>query len=368
MTFEWSPSGLVGADSSGQIVMANLQVEMIFGYSKEELIGQPIELLCPSDKREPHAAMRVDCMKDPKPRMMTTGRDLHGQHKDGRLIPLDIGLNPVRLGTETYILTAIVDITDREKSRQAMKAANDTLLQSNRDLEEFAYVASHDLQEPLRKISAYAQLLLDECGDDLNKEGQDYIRVVVDGASRLKELVTDLLGFSRINNQGRDLCLTSSQECLELALSNLEVAVEESRAKISTDSLPAVIADKSQLTMLFQNLINNSIKYCEEAPRIHVGGRDAGDTFEFFVRDNGIGIEPQYFDRIFGVFKRLHGRNEYSGTGIGLANCKRIIERFGGRIWVDSTLGEGSVFYFTITKALAQELTDGIKPEFSTTN
>ena len=338
--------------------MVNEQVEEIFGFSKEELHGRPVEMLLPPETHERHIAYRAEFMRMPQERRMADGLELYGQHKNGRPIPVDVGLNPVRMGSETCILAAIVDVTEQKKANDAINTANEVLQKSNQELEQFAYVASHDLQEPLRKMSSYSQLLLDECGDKLDEDGREYLGIVIDGASRLKSLVTDLLVFSRINSRGEALAATNATQCLEIAKSNLELLLNESDAEVSSTPLPAVIADESQLIMLFQNLINNAVKYCENPPRIRIGGRDLEHgSFEFFVRDNGIGIEPQYFDKIFGIFKRLHSRNEYSGTGIGLANCKRIVERFGGTIWVDSTPGEGSVFYFTIKKASSKEPT-----------
>lgn len=247
----------------------------------------------------------------------------------------------VRVAERTEELTALSN---------SLQQSNVTLETSNKELEQFAYVASHDLQEPLRKMSSFSSLLLEECGDDLSDDGREYIGVIIDGAARLKALVTDLLSFSRINRRGDELTSTNANECFDAAIYNLQLRLTESKAEVTCDALPSVVANVSQLTMLFQNLIENAIKYCDRKPRVHVGGRDVGEEFEFYVRDNGIGIEAKYFDRIFAIFKRLHSRHEYGGTGIGLANCRRIVERFGGKIWVESKPNEGSKFYFTIKK------------------
>ena len=266
------------------------------------------------------------------------------------MIHVDFSLKPVLddHGAVLWLIPEGRDISHHKLREAELLRLNHEVSRSNQELEQFASAAAHDLQEPLRKMSSFANLLLEECGENLGDDGRKYLGIVIDGALRLKELVKGLLTFSRLNNHGTELVSTSAQECLDVALGNLELLLNESKTKFTSDPLPAVMADAGQLTMLFQNLISNAIKYCEKPPRIHIGGRKDGDDFEFFVRDNGIGIEPQYFDRVFEIFKRLHSRREYSGTGIGLASCKRIVERFGGRIWVDSTPGEGSVFYFTL--------------------
>jgi signal transduction histidine kinase len=248
-----------------------------------------------------------------------------------------------------------------------LRQAIATVTSSNSELEQFAYVASHDLQEPLRKISCYAQLIREDYGAHFDTAGHKYLDVVIDGANRLKVLVSDLLSLSRITTRGKPLVPTSADDCLALAIANLEVAIEESEARILVEPLPEVLADDSQLTQLFQNLIGNSIKYCDESvPEVRVGARPLGRQVEFFVQDNGIGIEPQFYQRIFEIFQRLHNRREYSGTGIGLAICKRIIERFGGQIRVESVPGEGSTFYFTIRPAELPAGKEVRRPELQT--
>lgn len=224
------------------------------------------------------------------------------------------------------------------------------LEQSNAELEQFAYVASHDLQEPLRKVTSFCQMLRNEYGDKLDEDGEMYIEYAVDGAIRMKSLVTDLLSYSRVKTQGKKLEITDAANACEEAIANLDSAIEETDAQVIVGSLPKVAADNPQLVSLFQNLIGNAIKYhsTERTPKVHVSMEEAANEFVFCVQDNGIGIEQRYFEKIFVIFRRLHAKNEYSGTGIGLAVCTRIVDRFGGRIWVESEAGKGSKFFFAL--------------------
>jgi signal transduction histidine kinase len=223
------------------------------------------------------------------------------------------------------------------------------LKQSNKELEQFAYVASHDLQEPLRMITGYTQLLARRYGGKLDQNADEYIGYAVDGAKRMQGLIRDLLVYSRVGTQGGELSPTDCKVMLQMALKDLRVAIEESGAVVSHDPLPTVMADDHQLGQLFQNLIGNGIKYRDsKAPEIHVSCQQEGRNWVFSVKDNGIGIDPQYAQQIFTIFQRLHTRQEYPGTGIGLAICKKIVERHGGKIWVESQLGKGATFYFSI--------------------
>ncbi|WP_425400088.1 AAA family ATPase [Aeoliella sp.] len=350
-TVEAAPVGIVMINEQGTIVIANSSLCRLFGYQKEELLGQKIELLVPKELREDHVGQRNEFFKNPTQRPMGAGRDLYGVHKDGTLVPVELGLTPAVLDEGMGAIGTVVDLTARKEAELELHRLVAEVRKSNEELEQFAYIASHDLQEPLRKIASYCKLLQEEQSQNLDEEGQEYLEVAINGATRLQRLVRDLLTFSRITTRGRPLSATCASSSLDDATTNLSVLIEEKSAVITKDALPEVWADAGQLTHLFQNLIGNAIKYCDQAvPEIHVGVRDLGDTIEFYVQDNGIGIEPQFHEQIFQVFQRLHNRREYSGTGIGLALCKRIVERFGGQIRVDSTPGAGSTFYFTTTK------------------
>jgi light-regulated signal transduction histidine kinase (bacteriophytochrome) len=228
---------------------------------------------------------------------------------------------------------------------------SEDLQRSNKELEQFAYVASHDLQEPLRMVSSYTQLLAERYKDRLDDKAHKYIEYAADGAARMQGLINDLLEFSRIGMRGKPLELTDANAALDSARRNLTALIDESHALITNDKLPSIRADTSQLIVIFQNLIANAIKFCNEArPQVHVSARDERRETVFSVRDNGIGIDIQYADKIFLIFQRLHTRQEYPGTGIGLALCKRIVERHGGKIWFESEPGKGSTFFFSISK------------------
>jgi light-regulated signal transduction histidine kinase (bacteriophytochrome) len=224
------------------------------------------------------------------------------------------------------------------------------LKRSNDELGQFAYVASHDLQEPLRMVASYTQLLAKRYKGCLDSDADEYIAYAVDGSNRMQGLIQDLLAYSRAGTNGKALHEISSEKALKDALANLRATIEESSAVVTHDSLPAITTDDTQLTLVFQNLVGNAIKYHGlEAPLIHVSAtKNGGKEWIFSVRDNGLGIEPQYFERIFILFQRLHGRTEFKGTGIGLAICKKILERLGGRIWLESQPEKGSIFYFAL--------------------
>jgi len=276
-------------------------------------------------------------------------------------------LNASRIFHETkrmqMILLAIEDITERKraerelKQAEALKQAVEALELSNRDLEQFAYVASHDLQEPLRMVASFTQLLAKRYQGKLDKDADEFIAYIVAGAERMQVLINDLLTYSRVDTRGESFEPIDSEAAFDQAIANLRVAIEKGEAVITHNPLPPLIADNSQIVQLFQNLLGNAIKFHgKEPPRIHVSARQENNEWVFSFRDNGIGIAPEYFDRVFVIFQRLHSREEYPGTGTGLAICKRIVERHGGRIWVESELNKGSTFYFAIPPAGDKQL------------
>jgi PAS domain S-box-containing protein len=349
LAVESSPNGMVMVSQRGQIVLVNAEAERMFGYSRDELVGRGIEMLVPERFRAAHAGQRESFAHHPERRLMGAGRDLFGVRKSGTEFPVEIGLNPISTPQGPLVLCSIVDITERKQAQEVLEARSRELLRSNAELEQFAYVASHDLQEPLRMVASYTSLLAEEYGEKLDDDAKLYIHFAKDGAERMQQLIHDLLSYSRISSRKRAPVPVSSDECLDLALANLRISLDETGCVVHRSELPTVLGDRSQIVDLFQNLIANAIKFRRRGvpPVIEVMAENEPGGVRFAVRDNGIGVEPQYFEEVFQVFRRLHTKEEYPGTGIGLAICKRIVERVGGRIWVESVPGQGSTFYFT---------------------
>ena len=266
-------------------------------------------------------------------------RDVHLESK----VIFDENNIPTRLeGT-------VQDISDRKKVEEMLKLKIEELTHSNEELEQFAYVSSHDLQKPLRMIATYLQLLQRRYKGNLDDKADKYINFAVDGASRMQNLIIDLLEYSRVGTVDDEPESIDCEFILNKVLSDIKAVIKENNATISHDPLPEVMADSTQMVQVFQNLILNGIKFHgEETPKIHIAAEKKASEWVFSVQDNGIGIDPQYSERIFEIFKRLNSRDRYPGTGIGLAICKKIVERHGGRIWVESELGKGSTFYFTL--------------------
>ncbi|MBP7694431.1 MAG: PAS domain S-box protein, partial [Anaerolineales bacterium] len=277
--------------------------------------------------------------------------ELLARRPDGSAFEAQIAASLVTnpAGRPLAMLAAFADITARRRAEAELRQTLEELRRSNAELEQFAYVASHDLQEPLRGVTGMLQLLQRKYQGQLNADADELITYAVDAAARMQALINDLLALSRLERRGRPLEPTAAGAALGAALANLDTAITESGAQITAAALPTVLADPTQLIQVFQNLVGNALKFRgPQPPEIQVGAEREAGAWRFWVRDNGIGIEPQYFERIFAVFQRLHTRREYPGTGIGLALCKKIIERHGGRLWVESEPGRGATFYFTL--------------------
>jgi hypothetical protein len=244
------------------------------------------------------------------------------------------------------------EIASRQVAEQTLLCTAEDLKRSNLDLEQFGYVASHDLQEPLRAVAGYVRLLEHRFPEKVDAKTREYIDGAAEGATRMERLITDLLTFSRLSTEGRSFAPANLGAPLNAALQNLQFSIRAAHATVTHDPLPSLRVDESQIVQLFQNLIANALKFrSEHPPQIHIGARSEEGRWVFGVRDNGIGLDPQYSERIFQVFQRLHTRKKYPGTGIGLAICKKIVERHGGKIWVESQPGQGSTFYFSLPAA-----------------
>jgi PAS domain S-box-containing protein len=350
---EAAPDAMVVVNQAGKIVLLNVQAEKKFGYHRDELLGQKVKNIIPEGFAERLVADALRSVEDALAQQIGTGIELTGRRKDGSEFPIELMLSPLE-GAEGILVTAAVrDITVRKQADAHLLNKVEELKRSNEELGQFAYIASHDLQEPLRMVASYTQLLSRRYKGKLDADADEFIAFAVDGASRMQRLIQDLLAYSRVGTKGRDLLDISSEEALLSALLNLRGAIAESGAQVTHDPLPDVLADETQLVQLFQNLVGNAIKYQSAGvPRVHIAAaRDGAKKWAFSVKDNGLGIDPQYFERIFGMFQRLHKREEFAGTGIGLAICKKIVERHGGNISVESQPGQGSTFSFALAES-----------------
>ncbi|HEY8555146.1 MAG TPA: PAS domain S-box protein [Burkholderiales bacterium] len=346
---ESAPNAMIMIDELGRIVLVNRRLETLFGYRREELLGRPIETLLPERVRQVHPALRGEFLLAWQDGAGTEVREMSGRHRSGREIPLEVGCSALQTEEGVFCLASMIDITERLRAEEERRRYTEELQRSNRELGQFAYVASHDLQEPLRAMSGCVQLLAQRYRDKLDARANELIEHTVSGALRMQALINDLLAYSRVSTRARPFEPCRLEEPLRQALANLEASLKETGATVTYDPLPTATVDATQLTQLFQNLIGNAIKFhADRPPRVHVSVRRRGGAYLFAVEDNGIGIEPQYIDRIFGVFQRLHTRGKYPGNGIGLAICRKIVERHNGRIWAESVPGKGSTFYFTL--------------------
>ena len=350
LIFDSTPSALVLINSEGKIKLANNRLCKLFGYEKKELLGESIELLVPERFRQHHEHYRQGFIKEPVKRAMGEQNELYGLTKKGKEIPIEVRLNPIQLNQAPSVIAAINDITLQRKHLQEIQEAARKLKKSNEELEQFAFIASHDLQEPLRMVSSYTQLLASRYQNRLDNDANEFIDYAVDGAKRMQVMIQDLLKFSRLGSEAVEVEEIDANKLYEDALKNLAIVVEESGTVVTRGELPVIRGEASQLLQVFQNLIGNAVKYriVEKTNRLHVSAKMIKNEWRFCFQDNGIGIQPQYFEKIFIIFKRLHNKSEYSGTGIGLALCKRIIDNHGGRIWVESEYGQGACFYFTL--------------------
>jgi len=336
-----SEDAIISKDLNGIITSWNKGAERLFGYTADEAIGQPVTMLMPPDRIDEETGILARIRRGERVEHFETIR----RRKDGRLLDISLTISPVKDVDGTIVGASKIarNITERKRVDAEIRRAN-------RDLEQFAFSASHDLQEPLRNIKIYSELLMKRLGDRLPGEEHEFLRFVHSGATRMEHLVTDLLAYTRSSQIHPTGTSTDANEVLSAVVDTLAGAIRDSNAAISSDKLPEVPMNEAHLFQILQNLISNALKYRDpnRPTTVHVGCERQVSCNEFSVADNGIGIAPQYKETIFELFKRLHTADQYSGTGIGLSICQRIVERYGGRIWAESEVGKGSTFRFTI--------------------
>jgi PAS domain S-box-containing protein len=345
-----SSDAIVSIDEDQRIVFYNQGAEQTFGYTAEQVMGERVEMLIPEQHRADHEArVREFGESSIVARRMGERGQISGCRWSGEVFPADASISKLEVGGKRLYTAVLRDVTERVRAEDALARQAQELARSNADLEQFAYVASHDLQEPLRMVASYTQLLARRYRDKLDEDAHEFIGYAVDGVTRMQALIGDLLAYSRVGKGGGAVERADLEAVFQRTLDVLRTAIEESGATVTSSPLPTVEADPAQMGQVLQNLVGNGLKFRgAEPPRVHVSAERTGDEWMISVRDNGIGIAPEYAQRIFVIFQRLHTRTEYAGTGIGLAICKKIVERHGGRIWVESTEGQGSTFFFTL--------------------
>jgi PAS domain S-box-containing protein len=344
--FNLTPDLLCTINPAGRLTDLNPAWEPTLGYERDELRGELLtNLIHPDDLPSVTSTLERVTKESAAGRFESRCRHKQGYY---HWLAWAIVTSP-----QDQLLYAVArDTTERRLAEEKLRQQTEELERSNRELEQFAYVASHDLQEPLRTVSSYVQLLARRYQGKLDQDADEFIGFAVEGANRMKSLITDLLAYSRVGSSGKELAPVAMEEIFKRVIDHLQLTIDQGGATVTHDPLPAVLGDNAQMVQLLQNMIGNAIKFRgAEPPHVHVGVRKQAEHWLFFVRDNGIGIDPQHTERVFVIFQRLHNRAEYPGTGIGLAICRKIVERHGGSIWVESVPGKGATFYFTLQPA-----------------
>jgi PAS domain S-box-containing protein len=357
------PDAMVVVDGRGTIIEVSAQIERVFGYTRSEILGQAVESLVPESFRPRHGEHRSRFSDDPRARAMGDDLDLHALRRDGSEFPVEISLSPVRTDEGLLVMAAIRDITERKQVEQRIRRLNSDLerrvgertaelTRSNEALKEFAYAASHDLQEPVRTVGNFAELLSRRYRGKLDSDADEFLGFVREGAEWMHQLLEGLLEYSRVGMRPPATVPTPMGRALEKALGNLGAAIAETEAKIVSEELPAVQAEDVRMVQLFQNLVGNAIKFRRPGapPEVRVSATARDTEWVFSVADNGIGIDRRHAERIFAIFQRLHRRQEYTGAGVGLAICRKIVELHGGRIWAESHPSGGTTFLFTMPR------------------
>jgi PAS domain S-box-containing protein len=348
---------IIVTDLNGRISFWNRGAEVLYGWRPEEAVGKNMQQLLQTTVLQHRQTTPVPSMDHLKALVRDEGQwtgELAQVTRSGQtmVVASRWSLRRNDQGDPDAVLEINTDISDRKRMEEALVEQTTELARSNKELQEFAYVASHDLQEPLRMVTNFTQLLAERYAPQLGGDAREFIAFAVDGTVRMQALIQDLLAYSRVGTQGRAFAPVACNEALSRAVSNLRISIAENAALVSHEELPVVQADATQLVQLFQNLIGNGIKFKGvNTPRVHVSAVRQADAWIFATQDNGIGIEAPYAERIFEIFQRLHRREEYPGTGIGLAICKKIVERHKGKIWMESEPGHGSTFFFSIPAA-----------------
>ena len=346
---ESAPDAMVIVNWHGHIELVNAQTEKLFGYARSELIGQNVTELIPERARPDHREHQKDYMREARTRPMGTGLDLFGLRKDGSEFPVEISLSPLDTDRGMLVSAVIRDITDRKLIEAQLRDRAAALERSNADLERFAYVASHDLRAPLRVISGFVELLDRRYSEQLAGDGREFIQMTVSGVQRMERLIDDLLAFSRVRLAEDRFVSVDCGESVRDVITTLAGTIESKQAQVTVSALPTVRGEPSQITQLFQNLVDNAVKFSNsETPVVDISATHADEMWRFEVRDNGIGIDPENRERVFQMFQRLHTDDEFPGTGIGLAICKRIVEHHGGTLDAEAAPGGGTIMVFTL--------------------
>jgi PAS domain S-box-containing protein len=369
---EAAPDAMVIVNDRGHIVLTNAQTERLFGYPRQELLGQPVEILIPERYRGKHPAHRLGFLAAPRSRELGAGLELCGRRKDGTEFPVEISLSPIETEEGTLVSSAIRDVTQRRQAEEQIRNLNlnlnrkvielDTL---NRELETFSYSVSHDLRSPLRHIDGFARILKEEHGEGLSQEGHRYLDRVLQAANHMGHLIDDLLNLARIGRRELVRHKANLDELVRQAMADLPSESETREIEWCIEPLPEVDCDPGLLKLVFSNLLSNAVKFTRtrQPARIEVGTREIDGRTTLFVRDNGVGFNAKYADKLFGVFQRLHSQEEFEGTGVGLATVQRIIRRHGGEIWAESEPERGASFFFTLGSQPEQLAPNGAKEE-----
>jgi chemotaxis family two-component system sensor kinase Cph1 len=342
--YDFAPTGYLTLSKEGQITGLNLSASKMLGKERQRLIKDLFGTFVSDDTKQNFYNFLREIFKSQNEQSCEVTLLRNGNSPIYAYLIGIVAKNPKNCDV------SMIDISERKDAEKKMKELLIKLSGSNKELAEFAYVASHDLQEPLRMVTSFLQMLSLRYKDKLDDNAHEYIHFAVDGAKRMYDLLNGLLAYSRVQTQGKPFSKVDTKLVLFGVLKNLSLLIEEKRAEIKFDKLPEIYGDEIQITQLFQNLIQNSIKFSTGPPRIYLSSTSDTDHYTFSIKDEGIGIDSIYFDRIFQIFQRLMPKEQYEGTGVGLAICKRIVERHGGKIWIESEIGKGATFLFTILK------------------